>query len=180
MAGDAPARLAQQHAAQPVALAAKRLHLLEDGLAAGGRTPPTTTFPISPPAWQPTTVNALAARIRATIVNEEPASSGLRGSSEASSLHLALPPGVSRLQLTGLNSKTSGVTELLAFLGVSAIVIATPGPDTALTIRNTLMGGRRAGIFTALGVSSGQAIWTWRPPPGSPPCWPPPSPPSSP
>ncbi len=54
----------------------------------------------------------------------------------------------------------SGVTELLAFLGVSAIVIATPGPDTALTIRNTLMGGRRAGIFTALGVSSGQAMWT--------------------
>ena len=52
------------------------------------------------------------------------------------------------------------MTELVAFLGVSAIVIATPGPDTALTIRNTLMGGRRAGIFTALGVSSGQAIWT--------------------
>jgi len=52
------------------------------------------------------------------------------------------------------------VTELAAFLGVSAIVIATPGPDTALTIRNTLMGGRRAGTFTALGVSSGQAIWT--------------------
>jgi threonine/homoserine/homoserine lactone efflux protein len=52
------------------------------------------------------------------------------------------------------------VAELLAFLGISAIVIATPGPDTALTIRNTLMGGRRAGIFTALGVSSGQAIWT--------------------
>jgi threonine/homoserine/homoserine lactone efflux protein len=47
-----------------------------------------------------------------------------------------------------------------AFLGVSAIVIMTPGPDTALTIRNTLMGGRRAGILTALGVSSGQAIWT--------------------
>ena len=50
--------------------------------------------------------------------------------------------------------------ELTAFLTVSAIVIATPGPDTALTIRNTLMGGRRAGIFTALGVSSGQAVWT--------------------
>ena len=50
--------------------------------------------------------------------------------------------------------------ELAAFLGVSAVVIATPGPDTALTIRNTLMGGRRAGIFTAFGVSTGQAIWT--------------------
>ncbi len=47
-----------------------------------------------------------------------------------------------------------------AFLGVSAIVIVTPGPDTALTIRNTLIGGRRAGVFTAFGVFSGQATWT--------------------
>jgi len=39
-------------------------------------------------------------------------------------------------------------------------VIVTPGPDTALTIRSSLLGGRRAGIFTALGVSCGQAIWT--------------------
>jgi len=50
--------------------------------------------------------------------------------------------------------------QIAAFLGVSAIVIMTPGPDTALTIRNTLMGGRRAGVFTALGVSSGQLTWT--------------------
>jgi threonine/homoserine/homoserine lactone efflux protein len=52
------------------------------------------------------------------------------------------------------------VAQFAAFLGVSAIVIVTPGPDTALTIRSSLMGGRRAGIFTALGVSSGQAVWT--------------------
>ena len=50
--------------------------------------------------------------------------------------------------------------QLAAFLGVSAIVIVTPGPDTALTIRSSLLGGRRAGIFTALGVSCGQAVWT--------------------
>ena len=49
--------------------------------------------------------------------------------------------------------------ELLAFLGVSALVIVTPGQDTALTIRNTLLGGRRGGCFTALGVSTGQAVW---------------------
>ena len=48
----------------------------------------------------------------------------------------------------------------LAFLGVSAVVIVTPGQDTALTIRNTLAGGRRAGVFTALGVAVGQATWT--------------------
>jgi threonine/homoserine/homoserine lactone efflux protein len=45
------------------------------------------------------------------------------------------------------------------FLVVAAIVIVTPGPDTALTIRNTLLGGRRAGMHTALGVSTGQALW---------------------
>jgi threonine/homoserine/homoserine lactone efflux protein len=39
-------------------------------------------------------------------------------------------------------------------------VIVTPGPDTALTIRNSLLGGRRSGAFTALGVASGQATWT--------------------
>jgi len=46
-----------------------------------------------------------------------------------------------------------------AFLGISILVIVTPGPDTALTIRNTLLGGRRGGIFTALGVVMGQALW---------------------
>jgi threonine/homoserine/homoserine lactone efflux protein len=51
------------------------------------------------------------------------------------------------------------VNQLAAFFGVSAIVIVTPGPDTALTIRNTLLGGRLGGIFTAIGVSSGQATW---------------------
>ena len=50
--------------------------------------------------------------------------------------------------------------ELLAFLGVAALVIVTPGQDTALTIRNTLLGGRTAGVATALGVSSGQAVCT--------------------
>jgi threonine/homoserine/homoserine lactone efflux protein len=46
-----------------------------------------------------------------------------------------------------------------AFVGVSAVVIVTPGQDTALTIRNTLLGGRRGGVFTALGVVTGQAVW---------------------
>jgi threonine/homoserine/homoserine lactone efflux protein len=48
---------------------------------------------------------------------------------------------------------------LLAFLGISLLVIATPGPDTAVTIRNSLAGGRPAGLATAAGVASGQAIW---------------------
>jgi threonine/homoserine/homoserine lactone efflux protein len=50
--------------------------------------------------------------------------------------------------------------ELVAFLGVAALVIMTPGPDTAVTIRSTLVGGRRAGVMTAFGVVTGQACWT--------------------
>ena len=49
---------------------------------------------------------------------------------------------------------------LLAFLGVAVLVIVTPGPDTAMTIRATLLGGRRAGVLTATGVVTGQACWT--------------------
>jgi threonine/homoserine/homoserine lactone efflux protein len=48
---------------------------------------------------------------------------------------------------------------LAGFLAVSLLVIVTPGQDTALTIRNTLAGGRTSGIFTAAGVSAGQAVW---------------------
>ena len=44
--------------------------------------------------------------------------------------------------------------ELIAFLGIAALVIVTPGQDTALTIRNTLLGGHRVGTATALGVAS--------------------------
>jgi len=51
-------------------------------------------------------------------------------------------------------------TEALAFLGVSALVICTPGPDTALTIRNSIIGGRRGGLLTAAGIAAGQLVWT--------------------
>ncbi len=60
----------------------------------------------------------------------------------------------------GAHRRLSGIAELAAFLAVAVLVIVTPGQDTALTIRNSLLGGRRAGIFTAAGVSSGQAVWT--------------------
>lgn len=49
--------------------------------------------------------------------------------------------------------------ELIGFLGVAVLVIVTPGPDTALTVRNTLLGGRAGGIATAFGVVGGQAVW---------------------
>jgi threonine/homoserine/homoserine lactone efflux protein len=52
------------------------------------------------------------------------------------------------------------MAQIAAFLAVSALVIVTPGQDTALTVRNTLFGGPSAGVLTALGVATGQAIWT--------------------
>ena len=51
-------------------------------------------------------------------------------------------------------------SSLVAFAGIAALVIVTPGPDTALTIRNTLGGGQRGGLGTALGVAAGQGVWT--------------------
>jgi threonine/homoserine/homoserine lactone efflux protein len=53
-----------------------------------------------------------------------------------------------------------GLASYVAFLGVSLLVICTPGQDTALTIRNTLLGRRRAGVATAIGVAAGQATWS--------------------
>jgi threonine/homoserine/homoserine lactone efflux protein len=48
---------------------------------------------------------------------------------------------------------------IAAFVGVALLVIVTPGQDTALTIRNSLLGGRRSGVLTAAGVCSGQCAW---------------------
>jgi len=49
---------------------------------------------------------------------------------------------------------------LAAFFAISVVVIATPGQDTALTIRNTVLGGRPAGTATAIGAAGGQFVWT--------------------
>jgi threonine/homoserine/homoserine lactone efflux protein len=53
------------------------------------------------------------------------------------------------------------VTDLAGFFALAIVVIVTPGPDTALTIRNSLLGGRTAGVATALGVALGQATWSF-------------------
>jgi threonine/homoserine/homoserine lactone efflux protein len=48
---------------------------------------------------------------------------------------------------------------VIAFLAVAVVVVVTPGQDTALTIRNTLVGGRSAGVRTACGVFTGNLVW---------------------
>ncbi len=49
---------------------------------------------------------------------------------------------------------------LTAFIGVAALLIVTPGPDTALVTKNALLYGRRPAIGTSFGVTTGLLIWT--------------------
>jgi threonine/homoserine/homoserine lactone efflux protein len=48
----------------------------------------------------------------------------------------------------------------LVFIGVAAIVILVPGPDTAVVTKNVLVHGRRTALGTSLGVSAGLSVWT--------------------
>jgi threonine/homoserine/homoserine lactone efflux protein len=52
------------------------------------------------------------------------------------------------------------LSALAAFVVVSVVLIALPGPDTALVVRNTFVGGRRGGFVTAGGIVGGLALWT--------------------
>jgi hypothetical protein len=49
-------------------------------------------------------------------------------------------------------------SHLLAFTGVVVLITLVPGIDTALVTRNVVAGGRRGGIITALGTSTGLCI----------------------
>jgi len=48
--------------------------------------------------------------------------------------------------------------ELLAFCGVAAVLVITPGPDMALIARNALVGGRSAVPVTVLGICAGIVV----------------------
>jgi RhtB (resistance to homoserine/threonine) family protein len=50
--------------------------------------------------------------------------------------------------------------DLAPFLALSVLLILIPGPDTAVVTKNALFGGRRGGVYAAIGVSVGLAIWT--------------------
>src|ERR1700733_7122546 len=47
-----------------------------------------------------------------------------------------------------------------AFVGVSALLIIVPGPDTAIVTKNALLHGRRTALGTAIGVNTGLLLWT--------------------
>ena len=48
--------------------------------------------------------------------------------------------------------------QILVVLSLTFLVMVSPGPDMALVMRNTLIGGRMAGIWASLGVLAGNAV----------------------
>lgn len=50
-------------------------------------------------------------------------------------------------------------TTLLSFTVVALLTVITPGPDTLLVVRTTLLGGRRSGVAAILGISMGCLAW---------------------
>jgi threonine/homoserine/homoserine lactone efflux protein len=52
------------------------------------------------------------------------------------------------------------IHHLWLFVGIAAVVIVVPGPDTAIVTKNALLHGRRAALGTAFGVNTGLAVWT--------------------
>jgi threonine/homoserine/homoserine lactone efflux protein len=49
--------------------------------------------------------------------------------------------------------------QFAAYLAVATVLIVTPGPDTALIVRNALRSGRAAASFSALGTGIGSGVW---------------------
>jgi threonine/homoserine/homoserine lactone efflux protein len=54
---------------------------------------------------------------------------------------------------------SAATTSIWAYVGITALLVLTPGMTTALVLRNTAEGGRRAGLLTALGVALGNSAW---------------------
>jgi RhtB (resistance to homoserine/threonine) family protein len=46
-----------------------------------------------------------------------------------------------------------------AWIAVAVMLIVTPGPDTALIVRNALRAGARSASLSALGVAAGSSAW---------------------
>jgi RhtB (resistance to homoserine/threonine) family protein len=51
------------------------------------------------------------------------------------------------------------MTEVIAFVGVVAVIVVVPGPDMALVLRTGLAHGRRAALAAAIGINAGLLVW---------------------
>ena len=50
------------------------------------------------------------------------------------------------------------IDQLLVVIGVTVLVMVSPGPDMVIVMRNTIVGGRAAGMQTSLGVLIGNLV----------------------
>jgi threonine/homoserine/homoserine lactone efflux protein len=50
--------------------------------------------------------------------------------------------------------------QLLAWVGVAAVLVVLPGPDTTMVLRAGLRGGRQAALAASLGIDTGLLVWT--------------------
>ena len=48
--------------------------------------------------------------------------------------------------------------QVLTIVSVTSLVMVSPGPDMVLVLRNTLVGGRGAGLQTSVGILSGNLV----------------------
>ena len=48
--------------------------------------------------------------------------------------------------------------QLVVLVSLTCLVMVTPGPDMMLVLRNTVLGGRRAGLSTSGGVLTGNLV----------------------
>lgn len=53
-----------------------------------------------------------------------------------------------------------GITNLAAFIAAAVLLIITPGADTMYIMGRSISQGKRAGIYSALGISAGTLIHT--------------------
>lgn len=95
----------------------------------------------------------LPAQGRGVRLERRDACCGMKGGLVGSRANCStLVLGLARLDAVGAH--------VLVFIGVAAIVIVVPGPDTAVVTKNLLVHGRRAAFGTCLGVSAGLSVWT--------------------
>jgi threonine/homoserine/homoserine lactone efflux protein len=48
-----------------------------------------------------------------------------------------------------------------AWIAIAVVLIVTPGPDTALIIRQALRAGSRAASLSAFGIATGSSVWAF-------------------
>lgn len=50
------------------------------------------------------------------------------------------------------------IDQILVVVGITVLVMVSPGPDMVIVMRNTLIGGRAAGLSTSSGVLTGNLV----------------------